>query len=226
MYKFGKDPAYSLTEAPQANPLRWQILFREGDSFEPQTAQFRCKDYLNDIVAKYRGHVVRVYGMDTSDTKLNDDGVWFRLFNIHDVDQFITNVDKAINASVSDAPITLEKLKGSVLMFIPRHFFDSSYKISLASYIIRISNNKVAFDSILSALNSLPAQADRAIKDHGMTLAKTWQFNVPQDYQQYWYYAGPAYNSEKDPKPQGGTIHNNGACSWGAYINANKAIAA
>jgi hypothetical protein len=224
MYKFNKDPAYALNESLQANPIRWQVLYREKDTFTPQTAQFRCKDYLNDLVAKYRGYSVQVYGMDTEKFKLNEDGVWLRLFNILSFEEFVSNINCCVNALVDDVPITLEKLEDSVLMFIPKHFFSSSYKISLAAYLIRISNNKVKFSSFEEALKSKVSQGDGALrpKTKGNNLALMWKFDIPEDYQQYWWYANNEYNSVHDSAPQGPTIHNNGVQGWAYYMPAES----
>ena len=64
MYKFEADPVYHYSEAPQSNPLRWQLYYREENTFTPQTGQFRCKDYLNDVCAKYNGKNEASYAME------------------------------------------------------------------------------------------------------------------------------------------------------------------
>lgn len=213
MYKFEADPTGKYSEAPQSNPLRWQVLYRDGDTFIPQTLRFMCKDYLNDVVARYYGKDVSAYGLDNRSMKLNAEGVWLRLFNISNKEVFMHNIACCINAEKPDQPLTFEVVDDTLLVFVPRYYFNQTYLISLASYIIRISNSGMKFKGLDDALDSKNAQADRAIYGYGFTMAKGWRFDVPAEYQEFWSYYSPTYNSCLDNYGNT-TIHNCGVMSW------------
>jgi hypothetical protein len=221
MYKFEADPQYHYSEAPQSNSLRWQVYYRDGDTFLPQTGRFMCKDYLNDVVARYHGKHVIAYGLNNHDMKLNDDGVWLRLYHVTDIDVFMHNIACCINAEKPDFPLTMEVVDGNILMFVPRYYFNQTYLISLVSYIIRISNGDKKFKNFEDALTSKHAQADRAIYDRGFTLAKSWKFDVPEEFQKYWTYYSAGYNSELD-NYSGTTVHNCGVMAWCENMTAEQ----
>ena len=219
MYKFLEFGQYHYSEAPQNNPLRWQVFYREGDTFIPQTGVFMCKDYLNDVCAKYNGADVIAYGMNTKDMKLNDDGIWLKLYFIKYNQDFFDNIDRCVNQLNPDNPVIMEALESSVLMFIPRFYFNCTYLISLLSFVIRVSNNTIKFKTLTDLLNRSKDIPENAIYGHGTKLAKEWGFNVPEEYQQYWSYYNKTYNSLSDPMYTGSTIHNNGAQAWAEGIH-------
>ena len=213
MYKFEPDFAYHYSEAPQANPLRWQVYYREGDTFTPQTGRFMCKDYLNDVAARYHGKDVIAYGLNNANMKLNDDGIWLRLYHVTKPDVFMHNIACCINEEKPDFPLTMEVVDDTILMFMPRYYFNQTYLTSLASYIIRISNGDKKFKSLQDALTSKAAQADRAICEQGIVAALSWRFDVPEEFQQYWTYYSATYNSLLD-NYSGSAIHNCGVMAW------------
>jgi hypothetical protein len=214
MYKFTGNVEYTYTESPQANSIRWQIYFRDGDTFTAQTAAFKCKDYFNDICAKYNGSEVTAYGFDTSKMKLNPEGVYVIVTGISDCAKFMDNVDTCINKERPDDQITMELVTGGILMFIPRYYFNQSYLISLATYLIRISNNQESFSSLKQAMESTTAKSDKAVVGKGIILAKTWGLVVPEEYQKYWSYYNSRYNNTNYVKPIGSMVHNCGVCNW------------
>jgi len=221
-YKFGEAVTAAYAEIPQVNPIRWEILFLdETNTLIPQTGKFKCKDFLNDIVSARNGHAFSIYSFNSVAYKTNDDGVWFRLTEIKDYQQFKDNVDKVINVFFDgkDEPlVTVDQIdKTTALMFMPAHIFSSTYKISLCSYLVRLCNYGEAFVNFNEALESKAAQTDRAIQDLGKKLALSWKMEVPPEYSKYWYYAGADYNSEKQPKASSGIIHNNGVLNWAQH---------
>jgi hypothetical protein len=219
MYKFKEFSAYHYSEAPQSNPLRWQVFCRNGDVFTPQTGVFMCKDYLNDVCAVYNGANVIAYGMNTKGMKLNDDGIWLRLFFIKDNTTFLDNIEACVNAENPEHPVTMEVLDGSVLMFIPRYYFNQTYLISLLAFVIRVSNNATKFKSLDTLLTGSNKLNENAIYGHGTKLAQQWKFKVPEEYQQYWSYYNKEFNSAMKDMYGGSTIHNNGARSWAEGIH-------
>lgn len=221
-YKFGKSVTAAYAEVPQINPLRWEILYLDGDTLVPQTAKFKCKDFLNDIVSARNGHAFSIYLFDSTTYKTNDDGVWFRLTEIKDYQQFKDNVDKTINVFFDpkvEPLVTIDQIDATTaLMFMPAHIFANTYKISLCSYLVRLCNYGEVFNSFNEALESTAAQTDRAIQEAGKKLALEWKMDVPEEYSKYWYYAGAEYNSEKQTKASSSIIHNNGVLNWATYI--------
>ena len=221
MYKFEADPVYHYSEAPQSNPLRWQVYYRDGDTFLPQTGRFMCKDYLNDVVARYHGKDVIAYGLNNANMKLNDEGVWLRLYSVTHPEVFMHNIACCINEVNPEFPLTMEVVDGNILMFVPRYYFNQTYLISLASFIIRISNGDKKFKGFEDALHSKHAQADRAIYGRGITLAESWKFDVPEEFQKYWSYYSVGYNSELD-NYGGSTVHNCGVMAWVDGLTAEQ----
>ena len=223
MYKFHGQVAYGLHEADQSNPLRWELLYRESeDTFRIQTAKFKCRDYLNDIVAKYHGTDFVIYGMDTKVFQLNDEGVYLRLTDITNRDILIENIDQCVNQTelIGVERVVIEPIQDTpdALLFIPRWFFNHTYRISLLSYIIRVSSLGEKFGSFDDIWKSAAHKSDAAIStNYAKTICK-WKFNVPQSFRDYWFYAGQAYNSSKKVESfWASVVHNNGVVNWIAY---------
>lgn len=217
MYEFKADPQVHYNEAGQANPLRWQLLYREGDVFTPQTGQFKCKDYLNDIAAKYNGKDIYAYGMNTATMILNPEGTWLRLFNIMDKDVFMANINTCINKENPEHPLTMEVVDDTILLFVPRYYYNQTYLISLAAYVIRLSNRKAKFRSFESALQGTDAKADHAIQGKGIRFGLKWRYKVPEDYQKYYVYYNDRFNNLKNNCDNTMT-HNCGVMTWCSYI--------
>jgi len=213
-------PLYA--EIPQINPLRWEVLYKKGNTFTLQTGKFRCKDFFNDLVAARKGYKMCIYGFNCADITTNRAGVWLRLSEIQDYQQFVSNINSTLNvfyAGTYVPLITMEQLDTTtVLMFLPSHFFSNTYKISLCTYMIRLCNYGVVFGSFKEALTSLASQEDGAIQDSGKALALDWMLDVPSTYDKYWYYAGKEYNSVKQPVPNVAVVHNNGVHNWSTHI--------
>lgn len=213
MYKFNDFDQYHYSEASQNNPIRWQVFTRNGDTFIPQTGKFMCKDYLNDVCAKYNGKNVYAYGLKNHDMKLNDDGIWLQLTGITKLEVLMHNIQCCINDENPEYPLTFEEYKGTILAFVPRYYFNQTYLVSLLSYIIRISNGDKKFKDFKDALTSKNCQADPAIYGKGIQLALSWGFSVPEEFQKYWSYYSDSFNSALD-NYEGSTIHNCGVMAW------------
>jgi hypothetical protein len=213
MYSFKEFGPYHYNEMPQNNPIRWQVFTRTGDVFTPQTGKFMCKDYLNDVCAKYNGKNVYAYGLKNHDMVLNDDGIWLQLTGITEPEVFMHNLTCCINDENPEYPLTFEEYQGTMLVFVPRYYFNQTYLVSLLSYIIRISNGDKKFKSFKDALTSKACQADPALYGKGIQLALSWRFHVPEAFQKYWSYYTDTYNSVLD-NYEGSTIHNNGIMAW------------
>lgn len=132
----------SYSEIPQNNKLRWTILFKEKDgSFTPTSKEFKCKDFLNDAVAKYEGHAFKIYQFDWRGTDINDEGLYLKLSNIVDAKSFVQNIGSIKNVKGYGEELILEQHDASTFIcFIPRSYFRSTYTVSLLAYLIRVSN--------------------------------------------------------------------------------------
>ena len=203
----------TYSEIGQDNPIRWEILYKEADAtYTSQSGLIKCKDFFNELVRKYNtGQDSTIYRFDTKEIKLNDEGIYFRMHYIADMDVFNTN----LSSTVPD--VTNEELnKTTSLLFIPRKYFASTYLTSLVSYVVRICNVKTLVGTLEEAITNT---TDCALKEDGKALANKWGFSVPEKYQQYWYYCGDKENSVDNPTPYSASIvHNNGVQSWSSYV--------
>ena len=221
-FSFAKALSRTYSEISQVNPLRWEILYRDGNNFIPQTGKIKCKDFFNDIVSKKNDYTFTIYGFNSTDVLLNKEGLYVRLTSIADMDQFIKNVEKVINTRLKadlQCSIWTQKIrKSSALLFIPNELFGSTYLISLVTYLIRLCNYGKDLEDFNTVFDSVPAITDNALNPKAKALAKAWGFGVPEQYKEFWYYAGSSYNSKTAPSPSSSVIHNNGVCNWASYI--------
>lgn len=216
-FKFARALTQIYSENGQVNPIRWEIMFlnEDGVTMEPQTGKFKCKDFFNDVVCKIQTGVnPNVYSMDFSSVKLNSNGVWCRVTEIQDPEHFKTNIDKTVNDYLEE-PISVTNLtKTSCLLFFPLSCFDNTYKISLITWLIRVSNFGDSLESLNSVLDSSKISSlDCPFNEGTRNKIRKWKFTVPEDAKKYWFYAGTSYNSITLAETlyiNGHTIHNNG----------------
>lgn len=201
----GKEVTYR--EAPQRNPIRWQLYFLSEDELHPQTSQFKCKDFFNDIVGWYHGKTGSVYGMSTKDMSLNDYGVFVRLYNL--LPGFSHNVEKVVNSLLEAAGLESRLLlvecgKNEVVTLLPRELFNNTFIISKVSHLIRLCNIEATVDSL-----------EQLLKGHPFEEAELTVGNLvlPEKYRVYWWYTDESYNSLKNLFDMH-WLHNNGYRSW------------
>jgi len=150
---------FKLNETGQINPLRWSILYLEEDgSYENQTGEFKCKDYFNDVVAKYNGFVLNVHGMNFEHIKLNTEGVYVRLSRLKWHAQLKANLQLIRDNAVENGlpPLNFSQDGAHILIFIPKVFFSSTYQISYLTYLIRMAHCDKVFTSIRSLVEANP----------------------------------------------------------------------
>jgi hypothetical protein len=220
MYNISPALESTYSEIGQDNPIRWEILYREDETtFTSQSGLIRCKDFFNELTRKYcSGQNSSIYRFDTKTIKLNDEGVYFRLHNITNMGVFEENLETTINVGLdSDFHVINERLNDTTsILFVPVYYFTSTYLTSLVSYVIRICNVNKKIGSFEDAVTN---SKDVAIKDDGKKLAIKWSFNIPEKYQDYWYYLGDDYNNKTHETPDGvSMVHNNGVQSWSQYV--------
>ena len=217
-FRISKALSNTYSEISQKNPLRWEILFRDGDSFKPVTGKLKCRDFFNDMVARLMdGKLFQIYRFDNS-VAVNKDGVWFRLTGIEKKAVFIKNLE-VLNNYLAEAlgfgMMVVNRKDDQLMLFIPRYFWTKTYYISALTGLIRIANYGVEFESYEKMLSSPLIQQDGAINGNGLKLMKKIGFKMPEQYNAYWWYHDKNYNSVKSPDMSDSTIHNNGVNGWG-----------
>lgn len=199
-------------EIPQANPIRWCLYHYDADKeeFTAQTDWFKCKDFFNDVVAKYHGVDGGVYGMNFRKITLNDYGLWVRLKGLYPA--FYDNVllvAEKFQVTLNFAPF--EDDSAQCLTLFPRELFDSTYKISLFTLLVRVAN----MTTKCSSYEELIKQTNEPLTtDHRFKRAP---FTVPDKLKDYWCYMGKKYNSKQwdgRSSPQIEAVHDNGIFSW------------
>jgi hypothetical protein len=207
-------------EVGQTNPLRWKTLFKEKDgSFIDQSGWIKCKDFFNDTLAYFKvGTKFSIYGYK-NDIKKNEEGVYFLLKEIKDMDSFIDGLNvmnvrlfKDLKCEVAYWP----QEKGQCVILLPNQIWESTYILSLATMIIRCANYGYKYKEwedffapgtpMNTVEHAFTEKAKKFTKEHG--------FLVPKEYRKYWWFFNKQHNSGTNPNATGGTIHNNGACEW------------
>jgi hypothetical protein len=218
-------------EEGQVNPLQWKTLLKTGENeFKDQSGWWICKDFLNDCVAFFReGYVFSIYGWKNN-LKVNDEGVYHLLRNIADKEVFLKNLE-VINKRLSEdlgcsVDVIPMQEKGQLIVLIPPACWETTYRISLITLLIRLSNYDTKFsswgdfwkpNSVLKTDKNILGMPEAAkfIAEHG--------FTVPDEFKEYWYYCGEQSNSKITPKPTSvGIIHNCGIVSWVQWMNKYK----
>jgi len=203
-------------EGDQKNPLRWTLYKLEEDTLVPQTHQFRCKDYFNDIVGWYQGKHVMVYGMNTSTMSFNDFGVFVKLSNT--TPEFLDNFNTII-APLLKKDLDVELLfvpletAGEVLTLFPTSLFQNTFLISKLTLFIRCCNRDRKFTSQQDMLiqnidweEVCGGNYRKALEDETLL--------PPEKTRKYWYYAHPNVNSDHPESFYSSTLHDNGVVAW------------
>jgi hypothetical protein len=208
-------------ESPQANPMRWQWMYREKQTLTAQAGLMRCKDFFNDLVAKRHGHDIQVYGLNTDGLKFNRYGLYVLLTDVL-ADTIIANIETAINPKMKeDIGKTIKCFKqssNSVVIRMPLEIFDSTYRTSLTTMLIRLSNYDVRFDSFddfytpKSALN----KTEMSLSPRAQKLTQHFGFKLPKD---EWYLSSDGFCGSGHKPIVASIIHNNGCTDWARSLD-------
>lgn len=208
MAKYKQYREMSYTEIPQISPIRWEICAydKETDTYIAQTGRFKCRDFFNDIVAKYHGFSDRIYGFDTSHLDVSS-GFSIRVSYIPNLDQFLTNVDTVLN---TDAPRGAElkisicegDSEGACVVDVPVFFLKNTYRLSRLTYLLRIC----AYDVELPSLNwTLTNKYSPAICLDTQKLSENrakkllhYGWDLPKLAEEFWYYYNSRFNSKNE----------------------------
>ena len=141
---------HDLTESSQTNPIRYHILHRVDDTYTDQSGEFKCKDYMNDIVAKYQGININPYGMDFAKIKVNDEGVYLLLTKLKHVDNLQAGLSMISTQTEKDGYPALQTtpVKEGIVLFIDKAYFVSTYVISFLMSCVRLVHSETTYESV------------------------------------------------------------------------------
>lgn len=206
----------TYTESPQNNPMQWRWMYRTKNKLTAQAGWMRCKDFFNDLVALKQGHTFSVYNLSTEGLKFNKYGLYVELNNVL-ADTLIANIETAINPRMQQdlgAEIKCWKQDDTrVVIRIPHVVFDSTYRTSLTTMLIRLSNYDVRFESFedFYTQKSAIGKTEHSMNVYAQKLTKHFGFKLPKD---EWYYSMSGYRGSSDKNIIGQVIHNNGMSDW------------
>lgn len=132
----------TYVEAGQTNPLRWQVVQPEGDAYRELSGVFKCRDYLNDVVAVRYGAKGSVYGFSLDKAKMDVSGDLHILLTGVDAG-FLPNWTRVVSPLVQEAygcVPTFTEDGSTLLVTIPRVLWATTYNISLLSGSFRWCN--------------------------------------------------------------------------------------
>ena len=195
MFKYSLDYKASYSEMPQVNPLKWKILFRDGDTFKAQSAWLVCKDFFNDVVAFLNtGTEFVKYGF-RNNVQHNDEGIYLLLKNVND--NFVENIETLNKQLRKDLGVQIDVVDNPnkmCVLLLPLDLWKSTYIISLTTMCLRLCNYGYVINEWLDFWGEA-AKIDKAFNEHSISYVKKNGFGVPDTYKKYWSYAGDRYNS-------------------------------
>jgi hypothetical protein len=224
-------------EIGQKNPLRWRMMYREKDgSFVDQTDWIKCKDFFNDTVAYFKtGELFDIYGYSNKKLK-NEEGVYFLLNFIENVPRFLANIAVMNEQLKQDLGCAVwaeavESDPKQVMICIPMECWATTYRMSMVTFVIRLCNYPVEYKKWADfwAPDAPSRKVEAAFQGNAHANAEKGGFTVPAAYSNYWWFAGPKYNSEVWKDKLGlvsSVIHNNGVSNWSAYMTAPAGVTA
>lgn len=212
-----KDKEY--TETGQINLMRWKTLFREEDgTFTPTSLIFKCKDYLNDMVLARKGHFFMMYGFYNEKKGINTEGLYVHV--LHLKKDFMHNLglvndwcERTNKLGETFCVSVVESTKDEAILLIPAWVMESTYLVSLVSWLIRISSH----DKATSCENLMKGAYDygdcpfkayyQGMLDKGMNLPT-------KDKHVYYNYSGDSENRPFKVKSHFSFLHHNGIADW------------
>ena len=222
MFKLVLKDNSTYAEEGQKNPIRWKTLFKEQDgSFTDQSGWIKCKDFYNDTVAFFKeGSVFSIYSYQNK-IKKNDEGVYFLLKNITERPTFLENiavVNKRLKEDLGCEVQVWEQDKEHLMFLIPNELWETTYRISMITMVVRLCNYGIAYKTWEDLWDShAPVyKVEHSFTQDAKNNALKWGFQVPEQFREYWWYCSKEYNSKTKPKTVGGTIHNCGVSTWSA----------
>lgn len=215
----------SYNEIPQTNPLRWTILYKEGDVYTEQSGEFKCKDFFNEFVSKYNGHATSIYGFNAGEMKVNEEALYVLIRNIASLDAYKTNIGSINSLAAQHAmpPVVLEPTgkPGELVAALPSEYFMSTWLVSLLTYLMRVANVTTVVEDPTWMVHPTKS-IDNPFQEYYSEVL-TRGFQVPPEVNaKTFYWVGNRYTSPE--KPNVHTVHNNGCYNWMNMMSVEKAI--
>jgi hypothetical protein len=215
----------SLNEIPQHNPLRWTILYkRDYGSFDTQSIEIKCRDFFNDLVAaKQAQHYFSIYGFKNENVEWNKEGLYFKLSYLYDAAKVCQKIETSLNPKIEEQlgkeavlkPIIIDTK--SILLLIPNEFWESTYRISALTMLIRAINyafESSSWDDLFKDTAALMSMEHSWMLDNKKHIHKHG-FLLPKGTENMWFFYGKECNStlEKDYW-KSSSVHNCGVSNW------------
>jgi len=221
MFKINITHKNTYAEIDQANPLRWRIMHRDKQTLTSQSGLMKCKDFFNDVVAWRKSN--KKFGIYSfqNDIKFNRAGVYFILSHIYDKKMFLQNlsiVNERLKTDLNVKISTYSYPKDStrLIIHIPNALWESTYRISLVTMLIRVCNYNMVYttwDEIFSK-DAPMCTTEKAFNPETIKFTQENGFILPEKFQKYWYFARFGWNSEAAKPITPTVIHNNGCTDW------------
>jgi hypothetical protein len=216
-----KGPHTSYAEVGQTNPLRWECLYKESEGvFSKQSKLWKCKDFLNEIVAKYHGHLLGCYGFTADSVQTNEEGVYVLLTNIVDKDVYRQNIGSINSLAAAQGFPTIELIDADegFVCLLPRKYFETTYPVSLLTYLMRVANTGTVVTDALW-LEHPTKSIDNPFASVYAEVMKQG-FKTPDNVGNSYYYYGKSHDYSKKPKVE--MVHNCGVAQWTVMLKAEK----
>lgn len=220
-----KDTRGHYNENPQKNPILWRFMYKQEDgSFVDQAGWMKCKDFFNDVVAKFTGNIMfPIYGFNNKSLKKNKEGFYVLVKNITDRESFFHNLDKVLYPKLKQelsCEFSWEEADdGLVMLLFPNEVLKSTYYISLLTLVIRCSNYGKKADS-WDKLIDIVEEEETNGKNHfsnqdpeviAEIRASGFAYEPASN---YWWYYNEKYNNKELPTQGSHMVHNCGIAAW------------
>lgn len=220
----------SYAEIPQTNPLRWQNLKRVDTgasspvTYEPVTHWWKCKDFMNEVVAsRYTGKTYSIYGFQVDPKTFfnpKDKYLPILLKNVaKGWDHNITVVNNELQVQ-GMPPIEWDVGPSELddtyrFIQIPLEYLDNSLFMSVVTLYIRLANTTSDYMTVDEMIYDEVNRGD----SENYKAAKKKPFNeFPESLKKYiWYYNDECCLPKDEPNKHVMTsqMHNCGVVSWG-----------
>lgn len=210
-------------ELSQKSPLRWEILFKEGDEFIPQTSLFKCTDFFNDLVGAVHGTFIKIYNFDTKKISLNKEEIFVRLHHITNMEVFLESYYKTIVPMIQRAFGVIPKLEplstSQALLTLPIVLFSSTFSISLFTWLVRLLTflNKPVNDIKDLLQPEICRKDSKGYIDSYNQLICQHGFTRHERFNDVWAYNNGPYNDGivyKNSELTSHVLHCNGVLAW------------
>lgn len=220
----GKLSTDTYSEVGQTNPLRWMFLEeKEEGVYQSSSGWIKCKDFFNDVVYfREAGKGFGIYSFDCSTvgTAKGKDVAFLMKGTKEGFDTNLGQLNKFLHDN-GFPTMTWGLTDRGFVLTTPSYYWESTYRISLLSFLIRICNINKSVKSWEELLSTKQSGEDQGLLDR--VVKENIFFKIPKKYAGYFYYAGKEYNGNKGKDNTKNfystVVHNNGMISWYNAMN-------